>query len=450
MATETKTSHLTGQDYAASLRDGRIVVLDGKSVADVTATPLLAVSVKHVATSYDAIRRGERPALTAMARTQSELQEQMDAFHAIDSLSVTTAGVLRAGRLAAAKGDAASAGEQRLAAFTGLLSQNDARVAVGRADAGASKLRVVSRTEDGVIVRGAKAHVVGAPVAHEILCIPDRPTAKSDPATVIAFAVPVSAPGVKLVSLTAAPRSEDTRHYPISRERSMADAVVLFDDVFVPNDRIFVDGAVKEAEELASVLGVWERATAVYRRAREAELVLGLAQTIAEMNGVPDVSHIRHKLSDLAVYAAISRATWEAALAHAKTGIDGSLVPDDVYIYSSKVYTDDLHSEMLSYLHDVSGALLLTCPTVADYENEATHVYIEKYLRTMVGVTGEDRMKVFHLIRDLSADTYWGWSKIDHQSIAGGVDAQREAVLNNFDLSRARKEVIIAAGLRGS
>ena len=95
---------------------------------------------------------------------------------------------------------------------------------------------------------------------------------------------------------------------------------------------------------------------------------------------------------------------------------------------------------MVSYLHDVSGALLLTCPTVADYENPDTHAYMEKYLRTMDGVTGEDRMKVFHVIRDLTADHYGGWAKITNQMVSGGLHAQRMATLRTFPSERGQGE----------
>jgi 4-hydroxybutyryl-CoA dehydratase/vinylacetyl-CoA-Delta-isomerase len=86
----------------------------------------------------------------------------------------------------------------------------------------------------------------------------------------------------------------------------------------------------------------------------------------------------------------------------------------------------------------VSGALLLTCPTVADYENPDTHDYMEKYLRTMDGVTGEDRMKIFHVIRDLTADHYGGWAKITNQMVGGGLHAQRMATLRTFPSEAAK------------
>jgi hypothetical protein len=187
--------------------------------------------------------------------------------------------------------------------------------------------------------------------------------------------------------------------------------------------------------------GISGRARAAATLADEAELIYGLAQTIVEMNGVPDATHILDKLSKMAVWASMCRAGWTAALAYAATTEAGTVVPADVHVYATMAYGRSLFNEMVSYLHDVSGALLLTCPTVADYENPETHDYMEKYLRTMDGVTGEDRMKIFHVIRDLTADHYGGWAKISNQMVSGGLHAQRMATLRTFPSEAAKARV---------
>src|SRR2546423_9490601 len=101
-------------------------------------------------------------------------------------------------------------------------------------------------------------------------------------------------------------------------------------------------------------------------------------------------------------------------------------------------YGRSLFNEMVGCLHDMSGALLLTCPSVADYENPETHEYMEKYLRTMEGVTGEARMKIFHVIRDLTADHYGGWAKITNPMGGGGLYAQRMAALRAYPSEAAK------------
>jgi 4-hydroxybutyryl-CoA dehydratase/vinylacetyl-CoA-Delta-isomerase len=151
----------------------------------------------------------------------------------------------------------------------------------------------------------------------------------------------------------------------------------------------------------------------------------------------------------MAVWASMCRAGWTAALVHATTNETGTIMPADVHVYATMAYGRSLFNEMVGYLHDCSGALLLTCPTVADYDNPETHDYMEKYLRTMDGVTGEDRMKVFHVIRDLTADHYGGWAKIANQMVGGGLHAQRMATLRTYPSEVAKSRVREVANLSG-
>jgi 4-hydroxybutyryl-CoA dehydratase/vinylacetyl-CoA-Delta-isomerase len=172
-----------------------------------------------------------------------------------------------------------------------------------------------------------------------------------------------------------------------------------------------------------------------------------LAQTISEMNGITKVSHVRDKLSAIAVYAKMCRAGWEAALANATVDEGGMVRPDDSYLYATKSYGGNLYSEMAHYLHDVAGGAVITAPTIADLDNPAIGDYLRKYMRTMEGVTGEDRTRIFHVIRDLFADTFGGWDKVTNQVVGGGMHAQRMAALEAFDLEPVKARARAVAGI---
>jgi 4-hydroxybutyryl-CoA dehydratase / vinylacetyl-CoA-Delta-isomerase len=432
---------LTAEDYRQSIRDGRASYLDGQRVQDPVTHPLLRVSVDWVASTYEGTNSagsGARNPIFDLPATPAELDEQMNFLIEADVTAASTAGCMALGNVAARLGEAKPEYRDRLERFLQRCRDDDLRVAAAVEDGG--DLRVVRRTADGIVLQGAKRHVLGAAVVHELCVVPAGAVAQDDANRAIACAVRVDTPGLKIISVTTAPRAEDSRHFPISRERSIPDCTVLFDEVLVPWDRVFLDGEVAYSAALGEALGTWERARAAATLADEAELIYGLAHTIVEMNGVPDATHIREKLSKIAVWASMCRAGWTAALAHATTTETGTVVPADSHVYATMAYGRSLFNEMVSYLHDVSGGLLLTCPTVADYENPDTHVYMEKYLRTMPGVTGEDRMKIFHVIRDLTADHYGGWAKISSQMVGGGLHAQRMATLRTFpaDAAKAR------------
>ena len=433
---------LSPEDYRQSIRDGRASYLEGRRIQDPVTHPLLRVSVDWVASTYErtcSAAPGARNPIFDQPATPAELDEQMNFLIEADVTAASTAGCMALVNVAPRLAEADPAYRERLERFLRRCREDDLRVAAAVEDGG--DLRVVRRTKDGIVLQGAKRHVLGAAVVHELCVVPSGAVPQEEAARAIASAVPVDTPGLKIISITTAPRAEDPRHFPISREKSIPDCTVLFDDVFVPWDRVFLDGEVAHSAALAEALGTWERARAAATLADEAELIYGLAQTITEMNGVPDAGHILDKLSRMAVWASMCRAGWTAALVHAETTAAGMVVPADAHVYATMAYGRSLFNEMVSYLHDCSGALLLTCPTVADYENPETHTYMEKYLRTMEGVTGEDRMKVFHVIRDLTADHYGGWAKITNQMVSGGLHAQRMAALRTYPSEAAKARV---------
>ena len=445
---------ITGDQYRASIRDGRAAYLDGKRVADVTTNPLLKKSVDWVAKTYDANHSSDPTKsnpMYALPATAADLRAQMAFLAASDFTAATTAGSMTLREILPELGKIDPAYRDRLARFLDRCKNEDRRVASAVDDGGivdAGKVKVVERRADGIVLSGAKRHVLGASVVHELLVVPSGAVAKDNPDAAVACAVEPSAAGLKIINITTAPRAEDDRHYPVSREYSVPDCYLLFDNVFVPNDRVFLNGETEFAGAIVDTLGIWERARSASEMADRAELVLGLAQTIAEMNGVETVEHIRNKLSMITVWASMCRAGWDRALANAKTTASGTVRPDDSAIYATKAYGGERYNDMLSYLHDISGALVLTVPAVSDYDNQATHKYMEKYLRTMNGVTGEDRMKIFHLIRDMSADQYGGWKKVTEQMIGGGLIESRMHALDQYPLEQVKAKARAAAKIQ--
>jgi 4-hydroxybutyryl-CoA dehydratase/vinylacetyl-CoA-Delta-isomerase len=409
---------ITGDEYRASLRDGRAVWLEGRRIADVTDDALLRKSVDWVASTYDRYA-GQTNPMFRIPTTQAELQEQVAFLLSADRTAATTAGCMALTTI----------GNPKLAAYAESVAERDARVAAAVDDT--AKPVTVTRRDGGAVVTGGKHHVIGAAVVNELLVL----------AGDTAVAVPVDAEGVRVIAHTPAPRDHDDRSFPFSRSHTISEAIVVFDDVAVPDERVFPD-----AGACADTLQVWERARAVADQADRAELIMGLAQTISEMNGIETVSHVRDKLSAIAVYAKMCRAGWESALANA-TFEGGMVRPDDSFLYATKAYGGHLYSEMTHYLHDVAGGAVITAPTIADLDNPEIGDALRKYMRTMEGVSGEDRTRIFHIIRDLFADTYGGWDKVTSQVVGGGMHHQRMATLDSFDLEPVKARARQAAGI---
>lgn len=422
---------ISGDDYRASLRDGRAVWLDGAPVPDVTNHPLLGKSVDWVASTYDRHVATLNPVFR-IPTTEAELRAQMEVLLRSDRTAASTAGCV-----------ALATVMPPVAAFVETVTREDRRLAAAVDDT-AQPVRVVGERDGGVVITGGKQHVLGAAVVHDLLVLPS-PTATAE--TAVACAVPLAAPGVRVIAHSPAPRAEDDRHYPVSRGHTISEAVVVFDHVVVPPERVFVVGDADKAAGLTDSLQIWDRALAVANQADRAELIMGLAQTISEMNGITNVPHVRDKLSAVAVYAKMCRAGWEAALNHAVVTPGGLVRPDDSYLYAAKAYGSHLYSDMTHYLHDVAGGSVITAPTIADLDNPDVGEALRKYMRTMEGVEGEDRVRIFHVIRDLFADTFGGWDKVTNQVVGGGMHAQRMATLDSFDLEPVKARAREIAGI---
>ncbi len=141
--------------------------------------------------------------------------------------------------------------------------------------------------------------------------------------------VPVNSPGVKIINTTYAPRHEDTRDFPMSSRHHTPEGFVIFDDVFVPNERVFLGG---DHPELATVfahsLGLWERLGGLSAMASQYDRLVGFAQLISEANGLDKVGHIKEKISEMMINATLIRASLEAALTNCNVTSDGAAFPE--------------------------------------------------------------------------------------------------------------------------
>jgi 4-hydroxybutyryl-CoA dehydratase / vinylacetyl-CoA-Delta-isomerase len=143
----------------------------------------------------------------------------------------------------------------------------------------------------------------------------------------IACVVPVNAPGVKIINTTYAPRHEDTRDFPVSASTTTPEGFVIFDDVFVPHERVFLDGETttrRRVRPLASGCGSGSAGCPPWRRR---PTLVGFAQLIAEANGTAGRAHIREKISEMIIHATLIRATLEAAIANCHITARGRGVP---------------------------------------------------------------------------------------------------------------------------
>ena len=447
---------MTGDEYRASLNDGRETYFEGKQVNDLPGDPILGITVDSAAAGYDRFYDPAPGAVGAFMKvpgSADELREQVELHETVDLLThVTYASIMTlltaADRIEAKLPENAA----RIRAYVDDAQRRDVRITqcitdakgdrsrrAGNQDDPDAYVRVVERREDGVVIRGAKLHISAASMGHELMTIPTKAMKPGEEDYAIAAMVPVNAPGVKIVNTTYAPRHEDKRDFPVSGQHHTPEGFVIFDDVFVPNERVFLDGVTEFAAVFAHSLGLWERLGGLSSMASGYDRLVGFAQLIAEANGLEKVGHIKEKISEMMINATLIRASLEAAIENCAITSDGAAFPNELYTNVGKYHGAANYSMMVRHLHDIAGGSVLTAPGMADLENEETGHLVRKYMSTMQSVDGTYRTRLFHAIRDTTADALGGWSAVTNIQAGGGLYAQRIVSRMHYDLERAKE-----------
>jgi 4-hydroxybutyryl-CoA dehydratase/vinylacetyl-CoA-Delta-isomerase len=141
------------------------------------------------------------------------------------------------------------------------------------------------------------------------------------------------------------------------------------------------------------------------------------------------------------------RAGLEAAIVNCRVTPEGAAFPDELFTNAAKYHGAANYGLMVRHLHDIAGGSVLTAPGVADLEHAEVGPLVRKYMSTGRGVDGEYRARLFHAIRDLTADAYGGWKAVTNVQAGGGLYAQRIVTRRHYDLDGARSKALRAAGL---
>ena len=455
---------LTGTEYQKSLDDGRLTYFGGERVTDLQAHPILGVVVQNVADGYDwlqATAKDGKSPLAGIPHSANDLREKVNLVHRAGMMAhVTYTSLMTLTTAANRIADSVPEYAERIQRLVAECQEKDLRITQCVTDAKGDRslspskqddpdayVRVVERRSNGVVIRGAKLHITAASFGHELLTIPTKAMKPGEEDYAIAALIPVNAPGVKIINTSYAPRHDDLRDFPASGHEHFPEGFVIFDDVFVPEDRILLNGETEHAAVFAHSLGLWERLGGLSSMADGGDVLVGLAQLIAEANGLTRVGHVKEKISEMIIHATVVRACLEAALVHAETGALGAVFPNELYTNAGKYTGAANYSLIVRHLHDIAGGAVVTAPSRADLENPEVGDLARKYMSTRADVDGEYRTRLFHAIRDLTADAYGGWKQVTTIQAGGGLYAQRIVTRRHYDLEAAKHVALQAAGL---
>ena len=262
-------------------------------------------------------------------------------------------------------------------------------------------LRVVEKRSDGIVVRGAKIHITGAAYCNDIIAIPCRAMSEADADYAVAFAIPANTKGIRQVCRPFSSHISDLE-FPNSRPvRVHTDSLIIFDDVLVPWDRVFLCGEWRHAATMVYNFALMHRRTGCAYRIPLSEQFVGVGAAIAEYNGIANAPHVREKLTDLIIYLETLRALSKTAC-YDYVMRGGLAVPNPIATNMAKYHFAHNYHSVVAIVQDLAGGLTVTAPTHKDYQHSELHDFIEKYLQGKKTVSTENRLRMFDLIRRIT------------------------------------------------
>ena len=310
-------------------------------------------------------------------------------------------------------------------------------------------VHVSRRTAEGVTIRGAKAHQTGCINSHWLIVMPTMRLSAADHDYAIVGAIPVSASGITYVY---GRQSCDTRSMePGTLDAGNAnyggqEALVIFDDVFIPNELIFMDGETEFAAMLV------ERFTCYHRRSYVCksgvgDVLIGAAATAADYNGVANASHIRDKLVEMTHLNETIYATGIASSHQSIPLASGVYLCDDMLGNVCKHHVTRFPYEISRLAQDIAGGLMVTMPSEADYRDEELGPLLEKYLRGRAGVPTEHRLRILRLVENMTLGRNAVGYLTESMHGAGSPQAQRIQIYRHMQLDFKQRLAQRLAGI---
>ncbi len=290
-------------------------------------------------------------------------------------------------------------------------------------------LRVVERRPDGVIVRGAKAHQTGIVNSHEVLVMPTIAMREDDKDYAISFAVPTDSEGIFMIygrqSCDTRKTEKDHNIDVGNSEFGGHEALVIFDNVFVPNERIFMNGEYEFAGMMVERFARYHRQSYGGCKVGVGDVLIGATALAAEYNGAQKASHIKDKLIEMTHLNETLFCCGIACSAEGAPTKAGNYQIDLLLANVCKQNVTRFPYEIARLAEDIAGGLMVTCPSETDYNTPELRPYIEKYLVGVDGVSVENRMRVLRLIENLTLGTAAVGYRTESMHGAGSPQAQR-------------------------
>ena len=302
-------------------------------------------------------------------------------------------------------------------------------------------MHIVEEQKDGIVVRGAKAHQTGALNSHEIIIMPTISLREEDKDYAISFALPSDTEGIIYVMGRQSCDTRKTEGGNMDQGNLLFgghEALVIFDNVFVPWDRVFMCREYDFAGELVEKFAAYHRQSYACK-VGVGDVLIGAAQTAAEYNGAAKAAHIKDKIVEM---NHLNETLFCGCIACAS---QGNKEPSGTFHVNTLLANVHKHNvtrfpyEISRLAQDIAGGLMVTMPSEKDFNAPETAKWLAKYYKTNPEVPTEKRMRILRLIENLTLGTAAVGYLTESMHGAGSPQAQRIMISRLINMEEKQK-----------
>jgi 4-hydroxybutyryl-CoA dehydratase/vinylacetyl-CoA-Delta-isomerase len=310
-------------------------------------------------------------------------------------------------------------------------------------------VHIAERREDGIVIRGAKLHMTGAVNSHEILVMPTTAMNEGSKDYAVVCAVPIDAPGVTMVFGRQANDDRRDRKERIDVGKPSfgavgGEALLVFEDVFVPYENVFMDGEVEFTGDLVYRFAAHHRANYGACKTGLMDVLIGAVSYLSLIQGTAKGSHVRDKVTEM---THLSETLYSSSIACSAEGWptpSGAFMVDTMLANVCKQNVTRFHFEVARLALDLAGGFIATMPSQYDLENEDVGHLVRKYFSGVADIPTEDRVKIARMIEAMTGGT----ALVESMHGAGSPQAQRIMIYREGKLAEKIKLAKRLAGIK--
>jgi len=308
-------------------------------------------------------------------------------------------------------------------------------------------VRIVERRSDGIVIRGAKLHMTGAVNSHEVLVMPTTAMDEQTKDYAVVCAIPIDSPGITMIfgRQVNDDRKDNQERIDVGKPSFGVvggEAVIVFENVFIPTERVFMDGQADFTGILVYRFAAHHRANYGACKTGLMDVLTGAVSYLSQIQGTIKGSHVRDKITEMIHLSETLYSSSIACSAEGQPTPSGAYMVDTMLANVCKQNVTRFHFEVARLALDIAGGFVATLPSQYDLESQEIGHLVRKYFSGVEGIPTEHRVKIARLIEAMTGGT----ALVESMHGAGSPQAQRIMIFREGDLE---KKIKLAKALVG-